>query len=67
MAAKSQQPKGRDSALSLLNVAIDALNLAKEVSSITPAKAAFGTVSILLMMIKVRCLFFCDETFQAHT
>jgi len=53
MAAKSQRPKGRDSALSSLNVAIDFLNLAKEASSITPAKAAFGTVSILLTMIKV--------------
>jgi len=67
MAAKSQRPKGRDGALSLLNVAIDTLNLAKEVSSITPAKAVFGSVTILLTMIKVRCLPFCGETFQVHT
>jgi len=66
MEAKSQRPKGRDSALSSLNVAIDTLNLAKEISSITPAKAAFGTVSILLTMIKVRFLLFCDETLQVH-
>jgi len=66
MAVKSQRPKGRDGALSLLNVAIDALNLAKEVSSITPAKAAFGTVSILLTMIKVCALLFCDETPKVH-
>jgi len=67
MAAKSQRPNGRSGALSSLNVAIDTLNLAKEVSSITPAKAVFGSVSILLTMIKVRCLLFCGETFQVHT
>ena len=67
MAAKSQRPNGRNGALSSLNVAIDILNLAKEVSSITPAKAAFGSVSILLTMIKVCPLFLCDETLQVHT
>jgi len=67
MAAKSQRPNGRSGALSSLNVAIDILNLAKEVSSITPAKAAFGSVSILLTMIKVCLLFLCDETLQVHT
>ena len=66
MAAKSQRPNGQNGALSSLNVAIDILNLAKEVSSITPAKAAFGSVSILLTMIKVHFLF-CDETLQVHT
>lgn len=54
MATKSKQKKGRDGALSLLNVAIDGLNLAKEISSATPAKAVFGLVSVLLAMIKVR-------------
>ena len=44
----------QDSALSLLNVTIEAMNLAKEAMSATPAKAVFGTVSILLTMIKVR-------------
>jgi len=67
MATKSQQPKGRDGALSSLNMAIDALNLAKEVSSITPAKAVFGTVSILLTMIRVRFVLFCSEMLQVHT
>ena len=60
------QPKNREGALSSLNVAIDIVNLAKEVSDITPAKAAFGTVSILLTMIRVRLLF-CDGIFQVHT
>ena len=54
MATKSQRPKGRDAILSSLNMAIDTLNLAKELSSITPAKAVFGSVAILLTMIKVR-------------
>ena len=54
MSLKSQRPKGRDGALSLLNAAIEVLNLAKEASSITPAKAAFGLVSALLAMIRVR-------------
>ena len=39
-----------------LNVTIEALNLAKEISSVTPAKAVFGSASILLAMIRVRFL-----------
>ena len=66
MATRSQQPKGRDGVLSTLNVAIEATNLAKEVSSITPAKAVFGSVSILLTMIRVRSLLFYDQTFRVH-
>ena len=54
MNATTQPPKGQDGALSLLNVAIEVLNLAKEMSDITPAKAAFGSVSVLLTMIRVR-------------
>ena len=65
MADKSQQPKGRDGVLSTLNLAIDGLNLAKEVSSVTPAKAAFGTVAILLAMIRVSLLS-CNEKLYAH-
>ena len=56
MEAGSQRPKGRGRTISSLNAAIEAMNLAKEVSSITPAKAVFGSVSILLTMIKVRLL-----------
>ena len=54
MDADSQRQKRRDGTLSSLNVAIEAVNLAKEVSSITPAKAVFGSVSVLLSMIRVR-------------
>ena len=42
--------------LSTLNVAIDGLNLAEEVATVTPAKAAFGSVAILLTMIRVSFL-----------
>ena len=68
MTDKSQRPKGPvgDGALSTLDLAIDGLNLAKEVASITPAKAAFGAVAILLVMIRVSLLFSCNEILQAH-
>ena len=39
IASKSQQPKGCNSTLSIMNVAIDTLNILKEISSITPANA----------------------------
>ena len=67
MDTKSQRQKGRDSALSSLDLAIELLNLAKEVSSITPVKAVFGTVSALLAMIRVRAILFSHEIFQVHT
>jgi len=54
MATKFQQRKRRDVALSSLNAAIDAVNVMKEATSITPAPAVFGTVSVLLTMIRVR-------------
>lgn len=53
MDIESQRLKGRDGVLSSLDVAIEAINLAKEVSSITPAKAVFGSVSALLTMMRV--------------
>jgi len=53
MSNKSQQPKEREGVISALNVAIEGMNLAKEISSITPAKAVFGSVNVVLVMIKV--------------
>ena len=50
------QPKGRESAISALNAVIEALNLAKEVSSIVPAEAVFASVSVILAMIRVSFL-----------
>ena len=56
MTTKTQQLKGQDGVLSSLNKAIDALNGAKEATSMTPAKAAFASAGILLAMIKVSFL-----------
>ena len=53
MATTFQRPQGKNSAISTLNVAIEALNVAREVSNITPAKTVFGSVSLLLAMIRV--------------
>ena len=66
MDADSQRTKGRDSVLSALNIAIEALNLAKDISTIAPAQAVFGSVSILLTMIRVRFLPFSDDTLQVY-
>ena len=62
MEAEPQRLRGRESIISALNVAIEALNLAKELSSITPARAVFGSVSAILTMIKVSLLFFVDQS-----
>ena len=67
MDAKSQQMEGRDRTVSSLDTAIEALNLAKENSSITPTKAVFGSVSVLLAMIRVLFLLFCNDVLRIHT
>ena len=56
MDANSQRPKHRHRVLSSLNAAIDAMNIAKDVMNITPAKAVFASVSVMLGMIKVHFL-----------
>lgn len=59
------RPKERKGLLASLNVAIGALDLAKQASCISPAKALFGSVIVLLSMIKV-CLFLsCGNQLQA--
>ena len=62
----SKQQKRRDDTLSLLDAAIEAVNLAKEISSLTPAKAVFGTVSTLLTTIRVGLLLFCNDERRVH-
>ncbi|KAF9785548.1 hypothetical protein BJ322DRAFT_1108988 [Thelephora terrestris] len=52
MDPKSQRKTGRDKAISMLNVAIDFLNLARVASSVTPATIAFGTAGSLLSLIR---------------
>jgi len=56
MEAESQRPKGREGAVSGLNTAIEALNLAKDASGIAPARAVFGSVSVILAVIRVSFL-----------
>ena len=60
MDASSQRPKGRDGALSSLNIAIDSINLAKDIVDIAPARVVFGSVGVLLTMIRVCSFLFCD-------
>ena len=67
MRADTPRPKRRDNTLSSLNVAIEALNLAKEISFITPAKAVFGSVGSLLTMLKVRRFLFRNDELCVHT
>jgi len=68
MDTKSQRPKGRDGTLSSLNMAIEALNLAKDISGIAPVKAAFGSVSVLLTMVRVCSLLLQsdNQAFRVH-
>ena len=56
--------KRQENALSLLDVTIGALNLAKDACGIPPAQAAFGSVSILLTMIRVRFPLLSDDLSQ---
>ena len=66
-ATGSKPQKRRENALSLLDVAIGALNLAKDVCGIPPAQAVFGSVSILLSMIRVRFPPPSDDLFRTLT
>ena len=67
MDVNSNRQKRQDNVLSSLDAAIEAVNLAKEVSSPTPAKVVFGTVTILLTMIRVRLLLFYNDEPQVDT
>ena len=53
MDTKSKLPKERRGVSSMLNVAIEDLNLAKNGSGVAAAKAVFGDVSDLLPTIRV--------------
>jgi len=56
MEVESQQPKGREGAISALDTVIEALDLAREVSSIVPVEAVFGSASVTLVMIRLSFL-----------
>ena len=66
MDADPRRQKRRDNVISTLNAAIEAMNLAKEFSSVTPAKPVFGSVSVLLTMIRVRVLPFFNDKSQVY-
>ena len=66
-AKSSKRQKRQENILSSLNVAISALDLAKDAcGSIPPAQAVFGSVSILLTMIRVRIPLFLYGLFRIH-
>ena len=48
--------QGTTGCCSVLNAAVEALNLAKEVSTIAPTEALFGSPSVVFAMIKVGSL-----------
>lgn len=61
-----QRQETRENVTSLLNETIEGMWLAKEISTVTPAKAAFGSVGTLLTRIRVRFLLLSVDLFQAH-
>jgi len=61
MKAGSQQPEEREDAISALDAAIEALNLADKNSGVTPAKSVFADVSALFITIRVRFLLLYDD------
>jgi len=67
MDRQAQQHRRRDNPLSSLDVTIAALNLAKELSAITPAKAVFGSASAVLTMIRASVPLVYFGRLQAET
>jgi len=67
MEAESKQPKGQGAIISPLNAAIEAMDLAEKISTITPAKTVFGSVSTLLTSIRVCFLLFCGDLLRVYT
>ena len=58
MDTKSQQPKDREGTTSALNAAIEAINIAKGLSTITPANDVFDSVGVTLTMLRVGSCWF---------
>ena len=60
MDTESQRPKPeREGALPALNAAIEAMDLAKELSTVTPATDIFRSVSVTLTMLRVSSFSLC--------
>ena len=70
MATDSRRPKGLDGTVSALDAAIEGLNLAENSAVAPSVKAAFGSASLTLAMIKVRGFLLCEGasswTFTFH-
>ena len=66
MTDNPQRQKGGGRVIPALNMAIDGLNIAKEATGTTPVNPVFGSVAILLIMIRVNSLPFRDGVFEAH-
>jgi hypothetical protein len=67
MASKPKQEKGIDGTLFALDTAITFLDVAKDMCPIVPAQVAFGCVSTLLNVIRVRFPPSCEDVkFPAH-
>ena len=64
---RPQRQKDRGRVVPTLDVAIASLNIAKEATSTTPVNPVFGSVAILLTMIRVSFPSFPNEIFEAHT
>jgi len=58
MDTKSQRLKGRESAISALNAVIEAMDLAKGLSTITRVKDVFVSVSVTLTTLRVGSCWF---------
>jgi hypothetical protein len=67
MDPKAKQSKRRDDVLFSLNMVIEGLDLAEKLTSITPAKAVFGTVGTILTMIRVSFFLPCEDPLRADT
>ena len=66
MASDSQRSNGHESTLSRLNLAIDVLSVAKDISTIAPAQAAFGSVCVLLTVLRVLAFLFCGDRLPTY-
>ena len=64
MTDNSQQPEGRGRVISALNMAINGLTIAKDATNNTPINPVFGSVAVLLVMIRVGSFLSRNETFR---
>jgi hypothetical protein len=66
MKAESQQPEGQEDAISVLNAAIEALDLADKNSGIAEVRPVLATANTLLKMIRVRFLLLYNDLVSVH-